>query len=207
MRALYDSLVLVPPSEAGDAGYRVSPRTRSLYSVRLWGPLHPLWADRFTRGLSNVGLSILNGFARQDAAGSWGAEFLVTPTPGAADPERIDYLSLTQEPPPPHAPPLVLDGFALDGSPERGGLLYLEVHGPDRVGFLGSLLRTLTELALLPREMTVVTRDGEAFDRFLLATADGRLPSDETRQALADVLETHSRRERSSLLDSPSPRS
>jgi len=54
--------------------------------------------------------------------------------------------------------------------------------------------------------MTVVTRDGEAFDRFLLATADGRLPSDETRRALEDVLETHSRRERSSLLDSPSPR-
>jgi hypothetical protein len=206
MRALFDSFVLVPPSETGDAGFRVSPRTRSLYSVRLWGPLHPLWADRFTRGLSNVGLSILNGFARQDASGSWGAEFLVTPTPGAADPESIDYLSLTQEPPPPHAPPLVLDGFALDGSPERGGLLFLEVRGPDRVGFLGSLLRTLSELGLLPREMTVVTRDGEACDRFLLATTDGRLPSDETRRALEEELEKHSPPRGPTLLDRLSPR-
>jgi hypothetical protein len=206
MRALYDSFVLIPPSDAGAAGFRVSPRTRSLFSVRLWGPLHPLWADRFTRGLSNVGLSILNGFARQDASGSWGAEFLVMPMPGAADPEKMDYLSLTQDPPPPHAPPLVLDGFALDGSPERGGLLFLEVRGPDRVGFLGSLLRTLAERDLLPREMTVVTRDGEACDRFLLATADGRLPGDETRRSLEEELKQHVRSDAPPHLDSPSPR-
>ncbi len=194
MPALYDSLVLFPAPEPGTAGYRVFAKTRSLYSVRLWGPLHPLWADRFTRGLSNVGISILNGFARQESSGSWGAEFLVTPMPGASDPESIDYVSLTLEPPPPHAPPLVLDGFAVDGSPERGGLLYLEVRGPDRVGFLGSLLQTLTELSLVPREMWVATRDGEACDRFLLSSSDGRLPTDEKRQALEEALDAHRQR-------------
>jgi hypothetical protein len=194
MRALYDSLVSFPDSEPGTPGYRVFAKTRSLYSVRLWGPLHPLWADRFTRGLSNMGVSILNGFARQESSGPWGAEFLVMPMPGASDPESVDYLSLTQEPPPPHAPPLVLDGFAVDGSPERGGLLYLEVRGPDRVGFLGSLLRTLSGLDLVPREMWVATRDGEACDRFLLSSSDGSLPTDDKRRALEEALDSHQRR-------------
>jgi hypothetical protein len=194
MRALYDSLVSIPESEPGTAGHRVFAKTGRLYSVRLWGPLHPLWADRFTRGLSNMGISILNGFARQEASGSWGAEFLVTPMPGATDPEAVDYVSLTLEPPPPHAPPLVLDGYAVDGSPERGGLLYLEVRGPDRVGFLGSLLQTLSGLRLVPREMWVATRDGEACDRFLLSSSDGSLPGDETRRALEEALYTHQRR-------------
>jgi len=191
MRALHDSFVLFPGQDPGSVGFRVFPNTGSLFSVRLWGPLHPLWADRFTRGLSAVGISILNGFARREGSGSWGAEFLVTPTPGAPSPETIDYVSLTQQPPPPYAPPLVLDGFDVDGSPERGGFLYLEVRGPDRVGFLGSLLRILSERDLVPREMWVATRFGEACDRFLLSLADGRSPSDEDRQALEEALDVH----------------
>ena len=72
MRALYDSL-LFTATETAEAGFRLFPRTRTLFSVRLWGPLPALWADHFTRGLSVRGLSILNGFARQDARGAWGA--------------------------------------------------------------------------------------------------------------------------------------
>jgi hypothetical protein len=191
MRALHDSFVLFPGSEPTSVGHCVVANTGSLYSVRLWGALHPLWADRFTRGLSAMGISILNGFARLEASGSWGAEFLVTPVSEGANPETIDYVSLTQEPPPPHAPPLVLDGFDVDGSPERGGFLYLEVRGPDRVGFLGSLLRILSELGLVPREMWVATRCGEACDRFLLSASDGRSPGDEARLALEGALDAY----------------
>jgi hypothetical protein len=191
MRALYDGFLLFPGSEGGETGYRVFANTNSLFSVRLWGDLHPLWADRFTRGLSNLGISILSGFARREAAGPWGAVFLVTPTPGAESPETVDYVSLTQEPPPPYAPPIVLDGFDLDGSPELGGFLHLEVRGPDRVGFLGSLLRILSERELVPREMWINTRFGEACDRLLLSSADGGSPSDEQRQALETELASH----------------
>jgi len=197
MRALHDSFVLFPGPEPESVGHCVVATTRSLYSVRLWGALHPLWADRFTRGLSATGISILNGFARLEATGSWGAEFLVTPVSEDADPEAIDYVSLTRDPPPPHAPPLVLDGFAVDGSPERGGFLYLEVRGPDRVGFLGSLLRILSELGLVPREMWISTRSGEACDRFLLAASDGSSPGDDKRQALELALDAY--RQRSAL--------
>ena len=194
VRALYDSL-LFTSTETAAAGFRLFPKTRTLFSVRLWGPLHTLWADHFTRGLSARGLSILNGFARQDATGAWGAEFLITPTPGADDPRGLDFLALTEQAPPEDRAPLVIDRFAVDGSPDRGGSLFLEVRGPDRVGFLGSLLRALAGLDLVPREMTVVTRVGEACDRFLLTTPGGRLPSDDQRRALEATLEVL-RRER-----------
>ena len=191
MRPLYDSLVLLSPAETGNPGYRVFPNTRALYSVRLWGPLDPLWADRFTLGVSALGLSILNGFARLGGAGAWGAEFLLTPTGGAIDPATVDYLALTRTETggARQADPLVLDDYAVDGSPERGAALYLEVRGPDRLGFLGSLLGTLARLDLVPEEMTIGTRHGQAYDRFLLKTADGQVPSDETRQVLAAALD------------------
>ena len=68
-------------------------------------------------------------------------------------------------------------------------MLYLEVRGPDRLGFLGSLLRALARLALSPREMMISTRDGEAFDRFFLQTVAGQVPPDQARNALAATLE------------------
>src|SRR5262245_14610007 len=104
MRALYDSLVLIPFADGSAPGFRVYPNTRALYSVRLWGPLAPLWADRFSLGLSGLGLSILNGFARQDRAELWGADFLITPTNGAVDPTTVDYLALTRTVPPVREP-------------------------------------------------------------------------------------------------------
>jgi hypothetical protein len=194
MRALHDSFVLFPGAEPTTVGHRVSANTRSLHSVQLWGPLPALWADRFTRGLSHLGISILNGFARQEASGSWGAEFLVMPMPGGANPETLDYTALTEALPPPDAPSLLLDAFHIDNSPERGGFVYLEVRGPDRVGFLGSLLRILGEQGLVPREMWVATRYGEACDRFLLTAPDGRSPADETRYALELALDSYRQR-------------
>ena len=190
MRALYDSL-LFAAHDMETAGFRLFAKTRTLYSVRLWGPLHALWADRFTHGLAGRGLSILNGFARQEASGAWVAEFLITPVVGAADPREVDFLALTEQAPPEDASPLCLDRFAVDGSPDRGGSLFLEVRGPDRVGFLGRLLRVLATLDLVPREMTVVTRGGQACDRFLLTSPAGRLPTEEQRQALERALEEH----------------
>lgn len=191
MRPLFDSLVLLPQKDAKVAGFHVQPTTRSLYSVRLWGPLDILWADRFSSGLSALGLSILNGFARQDGSGRWGAEFLVTPIADGPDPATVDYLALTTTSvDQPSAGPIVLHDYALDGSPEQGSALYLAVRGTDRVGFLGSLIRSLAGLGLVPREMTISTSNGVAFDRFLLQTVGGRVPSDATRQKAAALLDT-----------------
>jgi hypothetical protein len=172
-------------------GYAVTRNTASHWSVRLWGHLGPLWADGFSLGLSRARISILRGSARQDAAGRWIADFLVAPEAGAGDPGGIDYLALafgaeSRD----DAAPVVLSHYALDGSPDQGSVLYLEVRGPDRIGFLGSLLRTLARLGLAPREMMISTRAGEAVDRFFLQTVGGQVPPDEARRALARTLET-----------------
>ena len=58
------------------------------------------------------------------------------------------------------------------------------MRGPDRLGFLGSLLHELAGLDLSPREMLISTRDGEAFDRFFLKTTSGAVPSQEVRRQL-----------------------
>lgn len=190
MRDWYE---LLPAAEPTSIGCRVTASTPRLYSVRLWGPLPALWADRFTRGVASAGVSILSGVARLQPSGSWSADFLVSPSAGGDDPATIDYLSFTRDPSavpsPLHAPPLALDAFDVDGSPDHGGFVYLEVRGPDRVGFLGALLRILGDRGLVPHEMWIATRYGEARDRFLLAATDGRSPSDEQRQALESALD------------------
>jgi hypothetical protein len=193
MPALYDASVFFPASEPAHSAFTVFRKTRTLYSVRLGGPLHALWADHLTRGLSGLGISVLNGFARRTAAGAWGAEFLVMPMPGAADPASVDFVALSEQEPSADSPAVVLDSYALDGSPEHAGLLYVEVRGPDRLGFLGGLLRLMARQDLTPREMWIATWDGQAFDRFLLAAPDGRLPPDGARRALARALKAHRR--------------
>ena len=206
MRALFDSQALLSRADANTPGYRVFANTRALYSVRLWGPLDQLWADRFSLGLSALGLSILNGFARQDGAGRWGAEFLISPSGEGPDPATVDYLALTRrEATDRHGDAMLLDDYTLDGSPDHGPVMYLAVRGPDRVGFLGSLVRALASHYLVPREMTISTCNGTAFDRFLLQTAGGRVPSDETRRALAVTLDRTLRRRSRPELAAPAP--
>jgi hypothetical protein len=181
---------LLPFATSDVPGFSLTRNTRVHYSVRLWGHLGPLWADSFSLGLSQARVNILRGYARSDATGRWIADFLVAPEEGATDPGSIDFVALAQAA---HSPeegaPLVLTQFALDGAPDLGSVLYLEVRGQDHLGFLGSVLHTLARLALSPRELIVSTRDGQAFDRFYLQTVSGQVPPDEARRALARTLE------------------
>jgi hypothetical protein len=153
--------------------------------VRLWGALGPFWADAFSLGLSDAGISILRGFARQDGSGRWIADFVLAPDVSSPAPSSLDFLALAARPPAARDGGLPrLSHYALDGGPDVGPSLYLEVRGPDRLGFLGGLLHALAGLELSPREMLISTRDGQAFDRFFLKTLSGRLPSEEVRRAL-----------------------
>src|ERR1051325_2681562 len=73
------------PFAPGDApGFAVTHLTQAHWSVRIWGTLGPFWADAFSLGLSDLGISILRGFARQDGAGRWIADFVLSP--GTASP-------------------------------------------------------------------------------------------------------------------------
>jgi hypothetical protein len=181
---------LLPFATSETPGFALTRNTRVHWSLRLWGNLGPLWADALSLGLSQARVSILRGYARSDPSSRWIADFLIAPEEGGADPASLDYLALAQDADPDRdVPPVALTHYALDGSPDLGSVLYLEVRGRDRLGFLGSLLHTLARLALSPREMMISTRDGEAFDRFFLQTVGGQVPPDEARRALARTLD------------------
>lgn len=179
------------PFAAGDTpGFAVTHLTQAHWSVRIWGTLGPFWADAFSLALSDAGISILRGFARQDGSGRWIADFVLSPGAGSPAPSSMDFLSLASGPPAARdGGPIVLSHYALDGGPDIGPSLYLEVRGPDRLGFLGSLLHALAGLELSPREMLITTRDGEAFDRFFLKTMSGAVPSQEVRRVLEASLD------------------
>jgi hypothetical protein len=179
------------PFARGDApGFAVTHLTQAHWSVRIWGTLGAFWADAFSLGLSDAGISIRRGFARQDGAGRWIADFVLSPGAASPAPSTLDFLSLASSPPAVRdGGPIVLSHYALDGGPDVGPSLYLEVRGPDRVGFLGSLLHALARLDLSPCEMLISTRDGEAFDRFFLKTLSGAVPSQGVRHELEASLD------------------
>ena len=62
------------------------------------------------------------------------------------------------------------------------------MRGTDRIGFLGSLLRSLSELELSPQEMTLITRHDEISDRFLLRSLRSEVPTDAVRRTLGRML-------------------
>ncbi len=149
------------PFAPGDApGFAVTHLTQAHWSVRIWGTLGPFWADAFSLGLADAGISILRGFARQDGAGRWIADFVLSPGTASPAPSSLDFLFLASRPPAVRdGGPIVLSHYALDGGPDVGPSLYLEVRGPDRLGFLGSLLHALAGLDLSPREGVSWRRD------------------------------------------------
>jgi hypothetical protein len=185
---LEDSLVRFPAS--GDApGFHVARQSATLHSVRLWGRLDSSWAGNLSLGLALSGFNILGGFARRNRADRWVAEFIIAPGDSAPPPSSVDFLAMSRVAhPEAHPGPVELTHFALDGSPDQGAALFLEVRGPDRIGFLGSLLRSLSELELSPQEMTLITRHDEISDRFHLRSLRSEVPTDAVRRTLGRML-------------------
>jgi hypothetical protein len=181
---------LLPFAKDERPGYALTHLTRAHWAVRVWGNLGPFWAHAFSQGLANARISIERGFARQDGGGRWIADFLLAPGPDAPEPSSLDFLALVfGADAAGGVGPIVLSHYSLDGGPDVGPALYLEVRGPDRLGFLGSLLHALARLELSPREMHITTSGGEAFDSFYLKTLTGALPSEAARRALAASLD------------------
>src|SRR5262249_17187570 len=199
MNSRLNNLRFLGPAETGfeqaPTGAELRACGAGSFTLRLWGHFTPGWCGRLSAGLSALGIDIVRGFARRVGQERWAAEFEIQATPGGAEGSEIDYVALAEAAVPLHdSQALELDGYFLDGSPEAGGALYLEIRGRDRVGFLGSLLERLAELSLFPEEMTVETRNGRVSDSFYLRATGGSMPSEPTRRALRDLLETLARR-------------
>jgi hypothetical protein len=181
-----------PEDEAPSAGrgFTLSSWPGGVHRVKLWGELAPGWAGTFSLGLAAAGIDILRGYAQRTAERSWTAHVQLRAARPDVDPKSIDYARLAAAPVSAVSPSdVVLDSYYVDGSPDSGGTLFLEVRAPDRIGFLGSLLDRLAGLSLFPDEMAIDTRGGRVFDRFHLKTSEGRLPSDAARRALAGALD------------------
>lgn len=187
MTVLDSALATYPRPDYGEAGASFVAAGHQ-HSIRLWGPLPRVWTSRFAAGLSRRGLDIQRGFVRESVAG-WAAEFLVSHSDPSTDPQSLDFVALaTHEPPDEGHDPIELTHFNLDGCPDLGCALYLEVRGHDTPGFLGRMLGLLERHGLTPREMSVSRVDGLVYDRFFLRTETGQVPTDATREALAEAL-------------------
>jgi hypothetical protein len=171
---------------------RVLARGAGTYSLRLEGAFADGWCGRLSLGLSQRRLSVVRGFARRIDGGGWVSELHLHAQDGLADPRTMDVLALASAPAATGPPvPITLDGYYVDGSPESGPYVFLEVRGPDRVGFLGSLLERLRDVWLFPEQMSVETWAGQARDTFYLRPArpGARLRSEEAARELALMLE------------------
>jgi hypothetical protein len=167
----------------------VAPAGGGTYRVQLEGSFPTGWAGALSLGLARAHIGIVSAVARRTGPRRWTVAMVVRPQSERAHPDRVDYLALAHRR---HAlgtaARIDLTSFEVV-SDEKIGALLLEVAGPDRIGFLGSLLDRLAGLALFPEDMTIETQDDMALDRFALKAPGGHAPSAEAHQALVMMLE------------------
>jgi hypothetical protein len=181
MTPLYDGV----PGERVE----VAPGKGGTFRVWLEGSFPTSWFGALSLGLARANIGIVSGVARRTGPRRWTTAIVVRPQSGAAQPERVDYLALAhQQYPLGTAVPIEIESFAIEPDLKTEALL-LEVKGPDRIGFLGSLLDRLAGLALFPEDMTIETQDRKVLDRFALKALGGHRPSTEAQEALAVLLE------------------
>ena len=177
----------------GERGFEVRRVGSDGHLLLLWGHLGGRWADPLCRGLARAGLSIRRGFAvrreEQDPASGWRARFEIQREATSTDPVLLDYLDLLARGRTPSRTPIVLSEYGLSESSTHGGSLFLELRGPDHLGFLGAILERLSFLSLSPVEMRIETIQGGVHDQFWLRTRDGGIPRPRARKLLAEVLD------------------
>jgi hypothetical protein len=171
-----------------DERVEVAPAGGGTYRVQIEGSFPTGWAGSLSLSLARAHIEIVSGVARKTGPRRWTVAIVVRPQSERAHPERVDYLALAHRRHPlGTAVPIDLTSFAVVADETTGALL-LEVTGPDRIGFLGSLLDRLAGLALFPEDMTIETQDDLALDRFALKAPGGHAPSAEAHQALVTLL-------------------
>jgi hypothetical protein len=176
----------------GERGFEVRRIARDRHLLALWGQLGPRWADPLCRGLARAGLGIRRGFAvrqQPDPASGWRARFEIERESSSTDPVLLDYLDLLARGRTPSRTPIRLSQYGLSESSAHGGSLFLEVRGPDHIGFLGAILERLSFLSLSPVEMRIETLADGVHDQFWLRTRDGEIPRPRARKLLGDVMD------------------
>lgn len=164
------------------------PTGRGLYELNIRSQFPPRWLANLTNALAARGISIQRGSASKVTPSLWQATFEIAPAVGDKLPAGLDYLALarTTAAADPAAAPIRLDACRLE---QRGDALFVEVEGPDSVGFLKALLKTFAFFSLFPAEVHIDTPGGRVHDRFWLKGVGGLAPSESSRQGLQIELE------------------
>ncbi len=153
--------------------------------VELHGDLPLGWCGKLAGALSRRGVSILRGNAERQGTG-WDVILEVQAEDGT-DPSQLDFTALAAEESPEAIAPLRLESFVLT-LPRRNAAVELTVRGPDRRGFLASLLERLALLGLFPVRISAETVHEMAADTLWLHAVGGQPPTERSIDALREFL-------------------
>jgi len=170
-----------------ETGCELQPIGRGYYELKLRGQFPPRWLANLTSALAARGISIERGSASKVTPSLWQASFEILPAGGVL-PAGLDFLALAHAAAGtgPASGRMHLDAYALE---QRDEALFVEVNGPDCVGFLEALLKTFAFFSLFAAEVQIDTPGGRVHDRFWLKGVGGLSPSDSSRQGLQIELE------------------
>lgn len=158
------------------------------YQLDLEGKFDPGWAGCLSNGLAQLKINILRAEAARSTGRQWQSRIDLDFSSAKLAPDAVDYLALSASTATVQAlaEPVALDDYQLERSTRHTGSLYLEAHGPDRIGVLSTLLNTFSLFSLYPVEMLVETKNRRIFDRFWLKGMGGSAPSHEAVAALRE---------------------
>jgi hypothetical protein len=161
----------------------------AIYKLEITGKLAPGWVARLSTGLANHQINVLRFKAEKTTPIEWSATLELDFSASQYLPDSIDYLKLAKDTKtPPAVESVKLDTLKVDKSTKHGGCLFVELTGPDRIGFLAALVNMFGMYSLNPVEINIETVENRVFDRFWLKGLGGSTPSESATKAVFDRL-------------------
>ena len=158
----------------------------ALWRLCVWGWFPPDWCGNLSLHCYAARLSVIAAEARRVRTSLWAGVFLLEPSAGGASPRAHDFVHMARHRPTGIAQPVEISIESLRIDPGAGGrAARIHVGGPDRIGFLATVLDRMAFCGLYPHELSVrTTPDGRAQDRFEVLGVGGSPPKPAALEAL-----------------------
>src|SRR5262249_12442855 len=144
-----------------NAGCECSP-DGALWRLSIWGWFPPDWCGNLSLHCYAARLSVLAAEAKRVRTSLWAGAFLLEPSARGASPRAHAFVHRAPPPPTGVAKPVPISIEPLRVEPDAGGrAARIHVGGPDRIGFLATVLDCMASCGLYPHELSVrTTPDG-----------------------------------------------
>lgn len=160
------------------------------YILKINGSFKPGWLARLSMGLSELKINIISGRGERGHGLRWDAEFELS-NPTHANLEGVDFEALIErETPKTNIENLELSCFGFKPDHASDNKVWVEVQGPDKLGFLQNILKTFALYSLFPSKLEVSTDRDQAIDRFLLTGIAGASPSKSALDGLEQTFQS-----------------